>query len=97
VIPFSSTGNDASATPFTITAVQANNTVVSNTITTTSANGGNIVMTVSGADMGKFTYDPPAGFEGGDSFTYTITRTDGGAVTRHRRHSNQWNGLVHKQ
>ena len=78
VIPFSSAGNDVSATPVTITAVQANNTVVSNTITTTSANGGNIVMTVSGADMGKFTYDPPAGFEGGDSFTYTITRTDGG-------------------
>jgi len=62
VIPFSSAGNDVSATPVTITAVQANNTVVSNTITTTSANGGNIVMTVSGADMGKFTYDPPAGF-----------------------------------
>ena len=78
LIPFSSTGNDVSATPSTITAVQGNNTVVSNTITTTSVNGGNVVMTVSGADMGKFTYDPPAGFEGSDSFTYTISRTDGG-------------------
>jgi methionine-rich copper-binding protein CopC len=78
LIPFSVTGNDVSANAFTITAVQAQSSVVSNTITTTSANGGNIVMTVSGTDMGKFTYDPPAGFEGSDTFTYTISRVDGG-------------------
>jgi hypothetical protein len=77
-IPFSVTANDVSANVFTITAVQAQTSVVSNTITTTSANGGNIVMTVSGTDMGKFTYDPPAGFEGSDTFTYTISRVAGG-------------------
>jgi hypothetical protein len=82
LIPFSSAGNDLSATPSTITAVQANNTVISNTITTTSANGGNIVMTVSGADMGKFTYDPPAGFEGSDSFTTRSPEPMGAAATR---------------
>jgi methionine-rich copper-binding protein CopC len=79
-IPFSVTTNDVSAAAFTISAVQANSTIVANTITTTSANGGNIVMTVSGADRGKFTYDPPAGFEGTDTFTYTISRTDGGGT-----------------
>lgn len=35
--------------------------------------GGDVVMTTSGADMGKFTYNPPAGFEGTDSLEYTIT------------------------
>jgi hypothetical protein len=30
-------------------------------------------MTTSGADIGKFTYNPPAGFEGVDTFTYTLT------------------------
>ncbi len=78
LIPFSVIANDVSANPVTVTAVQAQTSVVSNTITTTSANGGNIVMTASGADMGKFTYDPPAGFEGNDTFTYTISRVDGG-------------------
>ncbi|MCA1578040.1 MAG: Ig-like domain-containing protein [Acidobacteria bacterium] len=78
LIPFSVAGNDVSANAFTISAVQAQTSVVSNTITTNSANGGNIVMTVSGTDMGKFTYDPPAGFEGSDTFTYTISRVDGG-------------------
>src|SRR5215208_5451638 len=39
----------------------------------TTANGGQIVMTTSGADMVKFTYNPPAGFEGVDTFTYTLT------------------------
>jgi hypothetical protein len=39
----------------------------------TTVNGGQIVMTTSGADMGKFTYNPPAGFEGVDTFTYTLT------------------------
>jgi RTX calcium-binding nonapeptide repeat (4 copies)/Calx-beta domain len=57
----------------TISAVQAVNTIVTNTITATSANGGDVVMTASGADLGKFTYNPPAGFEGVDTFTYTLT------------------------
>ena len=73
--PFSVVSNDYLGTnPLsTITTVQANSTIVSNTITTTSANGGDIVMTVSGADMGKFVYNPPAGFEGVDTFTYVLT------------------------
>ena len=37
-----------------------------------SANGGDFVM----AADGSFTYDPPAGFEGNDSFTYEIMDTD---------------------
>lgn len=39
----------------------------------TTANGGTISMTTSGAGMGQFTYDPPAGFEGTDVFSYTLT------------------------
>src|SRR5262249_45919666 len=39
----------------------------------TSANGGNVSMTMSGTGMGQFTYNPPAGFEGTDTFTYTLT------------------------
>ncbi len=35
----------------------------------TSANGGNVSMNANGG----FTYNPPAGFEGTDTFTYTIT------------------------
>jgi hypothetical protein len=73
--PFSVVSNDYLGTnpTSTITAVQAVNTIVTNTISATSANGGDIVMTASGADMGKFTYNPPAGFEGVDTFTYTLT------------------------
>jgi uncharacterized repeat protein (TIGR01451 family) len=73
--PFSVVANDfLGLNPLsTISTVQAVNTIVTNTITATSANGGDIVMTVSGADMGKFTYNPPAGFEGTDTFTYTLT------------------------
>jgi LPXTG-site transpeptidase (sortase) family protein len=38
-----------------------------------SAQGGTITMTTSGAGMGEFTYDPPAGFTGTDTFTYTLS------------------------
>jgi hypothetical protein len=34
--------------------------------------GGNVVMVDSGDARGQFTYDPPAGYEGPDSFEYTI-------------------------
>jgi uncharacterized repeat protein (TIGR01451 family) len=43
----------------------------------TSANGGNVTMTTSGAGMGQFTYNPPAGFEGTDTFTYTLSSSNG--------------------
>ncbi|HEX8772070.1 MAG TPA: tandem-95 repeat protein [Pyrinomonadaceae bacterium] len=43
----------------------------------TSANGGTVTMTTSGANAGAFTYNPPAGFEGtganADTFTYTVS------------------------
>src|ERR1051325_5295136 len=43
-------------------------------------------MTVSGADMGKFSYNPPAGFEGTDTFTYTLSdsATDKGSAAANR-------------
>ncbi|MFN7562530.1 MAG: beta strand repeat-containing protein, partial [Prosthecobacter sp.] len=41
-----------------------------------SANGGSVAMVTSGPNMGSFTYVPPAGFVGSDSFTYTL-RDDG--------------------
>lgn len=43
----------------------------------TTANGGQVVMTTTGPDIGKFTYNPPAGFEGNDTFTYTLTNSVG--------------------
>lgn len=55
-----------------ISAVNANTTVVTNTITITTTNGGSVVMTVSGADTGPFSYLPAAGFTGADTFTYTL-------------------------
>ena len=66
-IPYSATTNDVSANAFTVSAFDG-----------TSANGGTVVMTTSGAGMGQFTYNPSRGFEGADTFNYTISRTDGG-------------------
>ncbi|HJQ24568.1 MAG TPA: Calx-beta domain-containing protein [Blastocatellia bacterium] len=39
----------------------------------TSAHGGTVSMTPSGAGIGQFTYNPPAGYEGTDTFTYTLS------------------------
>ncbi|MGH9962490.1 MAG: Ig-like domain-containing protein, partial [Pyrinomonadaceae bacterium] len=39
----------------------------------TSVNGGNVTLSADGS----FTYNPPAGFEGSDSFTYTLTNSEG--------------------
>lgn len=39
----------------------------------TSANGGDVTLNADGS----FTYNPPAGFEGSDSFTYTLTNSEG--------------------
>src|SRR5882724_2164487 len=39
----------------------------------TSANGGNVTLNADGS----FTYNPPAGFEGTDTFTYTLTNAQG--------------------
>jgi uncharacterized repeat protein (TIGR01451 family) len=39
----------------------------------TSANGGTVAMTTSGAGKGQFVYTPAAGYTGPDTFTYTIS------------------------
>ena len=46
------------------------------TADTTSARGGNVAV----AANGTFTYNPPAGYEGPDSFNYTITNSAGSDV-----------------
>ena len=56
-------GNDFVGVPSaTITGVPA-----------TSANGGDVTVNADGS----FTYNPPAGFEGVDTFTYTLTNSEG--------------------
>ncbi len=52
-----------------------NNTGLTASAGATSANGGNVVM----AADGSFSYNPPAGFTGSDTFTYTVT--DGAGAT----------------
>lgn len=66
---FSVTANDVSSTAMTVTAFDA-----------TSLKGGTVTMVTSGANMGQFTYDPPPGYEGTDSFTYTITNAGGSDI-----------------
>ena len=39
----------------------------------TTANGGDLTVNADGS----FTYNPPAGFEGADTFTYTLTNSEG--------------------
>jgi trimeric autotransporter adhesin len=69
-IPFSTTTNDISLLAFTITAFDA-----------VTPNGGTVAMTTTGAGMGQFTYNPPAGFTGAsDTFTYTISNAGGSAT-----------------
>ena len=69
LIPYSVTTNDQFHTAVTISAFDA-----------TSANGGTISMTTSGAGVGRFTYNPPAGFTGTDTFTYTINNANGSST-----------------
>ncbi len=69
LIPFSVTSNDTFTSPVTITAFDA-----------TSAHGGTVGVTTSGSGIGQFTYNPPAGYEGPDSFTYTITNASGSST-----------------
>ncbi len=38
-----------------------------------TAQGGNVSMTLSGANAGRFTYNPPPGYTGNDTFDYTVT------------------------
>ena len=71
--PFSVTTNDLFPAGTTISTFDA-----------TSTNGGTVTMTTSGANMGRFTYNPPVGYTGSDSFTYTLLsngRARAGTVT----------------
>jgi hypothetical protein len=69
VIGYSVTTNDQANSAFTITAFDA-----------TSAHGGTVAMTTSGAGIGRFTYNPKAGFTGTDTFTYTIGNAHGSST-----------------
>ncbi|HTP11094.1 MAG TPA: PKD domain-containing protein, partial [Anaerolineae bacterium] len=67
LIPFSVISNDyVGLNPAaTITAYDA-----------TSANGGTVVVNTDGT----FTYDPPPGFEGTDTFSYTLSNSTGSSI-----------------
>jgi trimeric autotransporter adhesin len=60
------------------------NTLTISTAPTTSAQGGTVSITTSGANAGAYTYNPPVGYEGADTFSYTIsdgTATNSATVT----------------
>ncbi len=63
-IPFSVTSNDY---------LGLNSTATISAYDSTTTQGGQVLMTTSGPNMGKFNYNPPPGFEGSDTFTYTLT------------------------
>jgi hypothetical protein len=63
LIPFGTTTNDS----------YPSGTGSISTFDATSANGGTVSMTTSGAGLGQFTYNPAAGFNGTDTFTYTLS------------------------
>jgi len=67
--PFSVTSNDVIGAGDNITAYGSSGTLNDHV----SAHGGTIVMQTTGTTRGQFTYDPPAGFHGSDTFTYTVT------------------------
>lgn len=70
LISYSVIANDNLGNPAgTITAYDA-----------TTAQGGQVSMVTSGVNMGQFTYNPPPGFEGTDTFTYTLTNATGNMV-----------------
>jgi hypothetical protein len=63
---FSVTANDKIGPATTITFAGWN------AVAGKTQQGGDVVMTMSGAGMGQFTYNPPAGYTGVDSLEYTI-------------------------
>jgi methionine-rich copper-binding protein CopC len=64
---------DSNAISFSVAANdQAGANPVISAYDTTSAHGGTVVMTTSGPGVGRFTYNPPPGYQGADSFNYTI-------------------------
>jgi len=61
--------NTANGTVFSILTNDVYNGTPTINTSGTSAHGGSVVV----ASTGTFTYNPPAGYQGADSFTYTIT------------------------
>ena len=79
---YSATGNVSISVP-AANGVTTNDTLNSGTVSAfdaTSTHGGNVNMTTSGPNIGAFTYDPPAGYTGTDTFTYTLTNGDGSST-----------------
>ena len=68
------------AIPYTVLTNDLRTTATITAFDTTSANGGAVSMTTSGAGAGQFTYNPPAGFTGTDTFTYTISSANGSST-----------------
>jgi hypothetical protein len=81
---YSALGNvrvDSAAGGFTVVSndIFPAGTTIS-TFDAASVNGGTVVMTQSGPNMGQFTYDPPVGYTGSDTFTYTLLSNGKSAV-----------------
>jgi hypothetical protein len=77
---------DSGVTGYSVTA--SNDAIGTATIgayDATTVHGGSVSMITSGANMGRFTYNPPRGYTGPDSFTYTLmdgpTASDTATVT----------------
>ena len=68
-IPYSVFTNDYTGTPAVTTIASF-----------TQPAHGVVTMVTSGATAGRFTYEPTAGYTGGDSFTYTLTNAVGSSV-----------------
>ena len=74
------TGSPVSVTAAALVANDSDpdgDAIVVTTVSTTSANGG----AISSPAAGSWTYTPPAGFSGTDTFTYTIADTAGLTAT----------------
>jgi methionine-rich copper-binding protein CopC len=67
--PFAVTGNDNFVLTPTISAFDS-----------ASANGGVVTVVTSGVAIGRFTYNPPVGFTGTDTFNYTLSTANGSST-----------------
>ncbi len=66
-------GIDSSLLPFSATNNDIASTKIIAGFSATSAQGGTVSMVTSGAGVGQFTYDPPRGYQGSDTFTYVLS------------------------
>src|SRR5207244_721138 len=58
---------------FKVTANDQGSNLMPQLVSANSAQGGNVVL----RSDGTFTYDPPVGYTGTDTFTYTVTNGNG--------------------